>query len=157
MRRCQQTSYRKIMRLAFAILTLFLIIFRNSIFSEANENSSGKCTSIKKISNGNVNSSKMKIWFHHFFLDMMNWSINPGIQSQRLRLEDEITNSKSRIKLPIPKVPTGIIKATGKNRTTKNNPGLILHRIPNSVRNESFTLFKTQAKHYHFDWIEGTS
>ena len=88
---------------------------------------------------------------------MMNWSINPGIQSQKLRLEDEITNSKSRIKLPIPKVPTGIIKATGKNRTTKNNPGLILHRIPNSVRNESFTLFKTQAKHYHFDWIEGTS
>ena len=81
----------------------------------------------------------------------------PGIQSQRLRLEDEITNSKSRIKLPIPKVPTGIIKATGKNRTTKNNPGLILHRIPNSVRNESFTLFKTQAKHYHFYWIEGTS
>ena len=95
--------------------------------------------------------------FLHHFLDMMNWSINPGIQSQRIRLEDEITNSKSRIKLPIPKVPTGIIKATGKNRTTKNNPGLILHRIPNSVRNESFTLFKNQAKRYNFDWIEGIS
>ena len=87
MRRCQQTSYRKIMRLAFAILTLFLIIFRNSIFSEANENSSGKCTSIKKFSNGNGNSSNMKIWFHHFFRydELVNKSGNSESKTETRR------------------------------------------------------------------------
>ena len=86
---------------------------------------------------------------------MMYWAKDPGIQSQRLRLEEEVSNSESRIKLPIPKIPTGILKASGKNRTTKNNPALILHQIPNNFNNDTTALFKIQAERYNFDWIEG--
>ena len=67
----------------------------------------------------------------------------------------EVEKSQSRVKIPIPKTPTGIIKASGTNRTTKTNPALVLHQIPNNVDNNTLEVLKHQSETNNFDLIEG--
>ena len=89
------------------------------------------------------------------FTDLINWATNPEVLGQRLRLMAEVEKSQSRVKIPIPKTPTGIIKASGTNRTTKTNPALVLHQIPNNVDNNTLEVLKHQSETNNFDLIRG--